>query len=247
MSSPRTPFLTYISEQFKDEKIKNTCLDSCKSNLENNVCNRIFDNFPTLTTENEMNDLVNQFEAILKNPSMKALETWQKAILKNAMFDLIEKNGKVKPEIIKVFELQNYTKKLDGREIISAYVGAINMLVLNQLSHQLESYSSTFLVVCDAVNKNISDWIIEAANEEKYSLNSHAKDIWLNVKFMRAPSKKQTGFFTVAGMALATAAYFAWNHFTSKKTDESSESSESKIDDSFNTKPLSSTNSAKKP
>lgn len=239
MSTPRFSLCNILKREFKNPTKRNIACDSAKNILQDHpeLATRIFDKFPCLLHKNELAELTNQFRDIfmeLDSSSIsetedgvdlaleadkKNITAWEKKIADIAIAELLDENGTIKNELIELLEWQDFQNELRSPalicSIVCAYLGAINQVIIHNLSKELANRSDIFLAVCGYVNKNCRTWVnhqifeskegLSTVKEEKYSKIQYHKILhWPNETF--SFEKNQPGVFVVLGAVAAAAA-----------------------------------------
>lgn len=255
MSGSRTSLYYSLQKSFKNSETKKRSCHSAKSILKDRpeLATRIFDKFPCLLPENHIATLKDQFLNIfssIKDSSIeeningielinekdkKKLFQFEKKIADIAIAELLTIDGQIKPELIKILEWEAFEKQLHSTSlicaIISAFIGAVNQVIIQQLATEMQKRTFVFGAVCDYINKNLHYWVVDRLDSAGYIItgpkSQYESDKWNYEKILTWPIENpQPGVFVVL-TAVATAAAIL---FFKKSKDQAPEIKEEKIE-----------------
>jgi len=230
MANARASFADLVKIAFQDNDVKKRCTNVSTEMLRQNIATRAFDEFPCLLSHDTLNVYCKNFidivEAIISfndeftltaEQDKKAIKKYIKTIAEIACTDLLDEKGQVKTEIIALLGWQEYERTLKSRDIVSAFIGAVNMQVIKQLSAFVQNKESAFLCFVNFVNKNYHGWVKETLKELSFPASiADAKADLIVMDLIRYSAKKP---LATAGI-FAGIAFFAWaglSFFASKQ------------------------------
>lgn len=161
MSAPRHSLISILDNEFKKSPTqKDTALRTAKGILEKHpeLASRIFDKFPYLISTELEEELTKEFRDIflsLNNSSIRVsdegaelikdidknrISAWEKKIASMGVTELLNDEGYIKNEIIRLFEWENFKPQLKSISltwtIVCAYVGAVNQMIMKNLGEE---------------------------------------------------------------------------------------------------------------
>lgn len=133
--------------------------------------NRIFDDLPHVLDESRMQTFADRYIEVVKQArfsdddhqtpnlsTIKEMEKWVKELINVAIAELLDSNKNIKNEIIMLFGWDDIRKKLDKRQLISAYFGSVLQQFLF-LDKQIQNYPDNNGKIFNYINKNYPEWI----------------------------------------------------------------------------------------
>lgn len=195
--------LSTLENEFKNNETKSHCLNNSKKYLDANNVTRIFDPFPQLLPQKEFAILQNSlkkflsqikevkqtdegFQLVEKN-DFENISALQKLIIKTGCDELF-KDGNINIQLIKLLDWQEHASQIKHRDLLCAYVGAVNMQLINSLSDFIYENMNQFTATCDYVNKHYHQWVIEGLKQS--SLTDDSKSDNTKIEIFRLPTKK---------------------------------------------------------
>ena len=181
MSLNRSLITDILLEAFNDPEIKQRCLQAKKKLLRGDTRVRIFDDFPCLLPQNDIAALttrllkfLSESRSIRKTSSgiqvaslsdVLIIRQLQKDIARIGCVDLLDEKGEIKKEIMKLLEWEGHLNREQTGEVLRAYVGSVNQVMMEHSSAMLEKNSTTLMGLCDCINKNYGKWTDQVFNE----------------------------------------------------------------------------------
>ncbi|VVC77198.1 hypothetical protein AQUSIP_25250 [Aquicella siphonis] len=175
MSSPRLTFIDILTEDFTNPEVMTLCRQSSQAKIRSRIVSRVFDEFPSLVTPEELDTLSDQFQQIFSEirtvrlsdngihldsqDDKTRLRLWESAIADKARRELLDDQGKIKKEIVVLLDWEKYLDQIDNCSLICAFVGAVNHFAILRFADQIEKQKEKFTAACDYVNSNYRGWI----------------------------------------------------------------------------------------
>lgn len=139
MPYPYTPYslIAVLEKHFEDPVIKAKCQRLAKERIQHNIQNRLFDDFPPLVSE-EITQVVSQEfismvhhiilfnkydEEKLNEDEKKKFQRWVEGLTQVAYEQLLDSQGKIKDELLKLLGIEAYKDQLKNNQIVHAFIG----------------------------------------------------------------------------------------------------------------------------
>ena len=238
-----------LMKAFKNSKVREKACHSSKNILtkHSELTNRIFDHFPCLITEKQLSNKIEQLKEIISNieessVSDKMILTdevaktkitlFEKAIAKMAVDELLTYEEKLKPEIIKLLDWEEFEKELNKPttiyNILCAYVGGVNQVLIEHFGKKPEKSNEVYAAFCHHINKNSHDWILDKLDPEgdivKCYREGNLNKKWNYEKILKWPIEPpQPGVLVVLTAVAAAAAYLFFKKSPEEKPNETPE------------------------
>lgn len=139
MPYPYTPFslITVLEKHFEDPVIKAECQRLALERIQHNIQNRLFDDFPPLISEEIAQVVSQEFismvrhvilfnkydEEKLNEDEKTKFQQWVEGLTQLAYEQLLDSEGKVKDELLKLLGIEAYKNQLKNNQIIHAFIG----------------------------------------------------------------------------------------------------------------------------
>lgn len=202
MSNPRPFIIRVLEEEFKDPtKAKEICNATLETLTERpGSASRIFDKLPSLLPKETIEHLAKKCLNILSNMEVHSV-TYDtngidvhnrrdqenitlliKEIASIGINELLDNNGHIKIELIKLLQLENIKNKLGRSEltisILCGYIGAINQEIAVHFSKEILALNPAYTGFSGYLNKktqhaghletNVRQWVMEKLHESGY-------------------------------------------------------------------------------
>src|SRR5580700_9104604 len=140
-------------------ELKQKCLTDAKAKIHNNLENRVFDVFPLLIERSKFLLFVDRFNEILQQPTPKVVRHFEMDIIEIACDELLDKQGKIKSQLINLLEWNELTSKIDNYHAVCAFVGSLTASIVNE-SASVEN-NNEFAAIASYINPNYGKWVLE--------------------------------------------------------------------------------------
>ncbi|OGT47807.1 MAG: hypothetical protein A3E83_03010 [Gammaproteobacteria bacterium RIFCSPHIGHO2_12_FULL_41_20] len=193
MAQARQSFISILSAAFTaDPGLQNRCCrESIKALNNSGLTMRIFDEFPCLLPEEDIKELSDRFSSILNLVQLRSqgdvntfttendvlmVEAWERKITKIGIAELLGKDGQIKPEIASLLTWPLAQPQARIYEIVCAYVGAINQVVIANIMEEIDRVPDKPQVIFDYINKHYSQWVVDELRKANLVFDRQALD-----------------------------------------------------------------------
>jgi hypothetical protein len=203
-----------LKNEFYDEKTKEICHRSINKLRSRGLITRVFDEFPfSIVSNDELTDLINKFNnlliqittydemILLCDEDRKNIIQLESQIIIMGCNYLLDSTGLVKQELLALLGWDNQFTSKEIVGLICAYVGKVNQLIMTSSKNLIDQHSNAFVSLCDLVNKNYSDWVIESLKKLGYVM----------------PTKEEKLTYWATGMGLLISAATVSSYFFFRK------------------------------
>ena len=184
MSKTRLSLVEILSSAFESEELKTKCCESSKKALHaRHSSKRIFDDFPCMLFEGDVVSLCDKFKKILNEAKpeefeeghfkltlktdMDAVCAWNKEIANFACMDMLDSNGHLKKELMKLLTWEHDLSQIQVCDVVCAYVSSIHQEIINRLTSELFAHESSIKAIDDLQGKQYAIWAIDVLKESK--------------------------------------------------------------------------------
>lgn len=236
----------------KNSEVKKKACQSSKQTLKKHpeLINRIFDHFPCLISDKLLQKKTDQFKEIINSIDESSISDdmvlkdeiaktkialFEKSIAKMAVEELLTYEEKIKPELLKLLEWEEYETLLNKPDnlysILCAYVGAINQAITEHFGKKPEKSNEMYGAIGHYINQNTRKWILEKVDKTG-SIAKHfdTNTKWKYEKILTWPiDPPKTGVLVVLTAVAAAAAIL----FFKKSSNEEPPTETTEWDNSF--------------
>lgn len=129
MLSSTMTFVDILTQELEDPLIKETRIASSREKIQKELVTRIFDDFPTLVARQVFDSREGEFRNIFanivernygqteenfklfKHGDKTALKQWEEEIIEIACYELLDDQGKIKSDIVRLLEWEDLLDK----------------------------------------------------------------------------------------------------------------------------------------